>query len=118
MLAANTGSNLFQLIIVLVIFVIVLFATYYVTKWIAGYQKTQLHNKNFKVIETMKVTNGKYLQLIQVGKEEYFVIGIGKDELTTIGRLSKDQIYEITDDNLSEKSNRFSEVLASFRDKK
>lgn len=118
MFVSSTGSNLFQLIIVLVIFVIVLFATYYVTKWIAGYQKAQLHNNNFKVIETMKVTSNKYLQIVRVGKDDFYVIGIGKDEISMLGKLSKEQVILIDSDQKDSKDSRFAEILSSFRDKK
>lgn len=116
MFAVSTGDNLFQLIVVLVIFIVILFATYYVTKWIAGYQKTQIWNKNFKVIETIKITGNKYLQIVQVGKEDYYVIGIGKEEITMLGKLNAEQLIEIDDAPKQAKRISFSEILASFRE--
>ena len=73
-LLSSTGENLFQLIVVLFCFVIVLALTYYVTRWIAGYQKSQSINKNLAVVETLKLTTNKYVQLIQAGKDTYYVI--------------------------------------------
>ena len=81
LLSSRTSGvqSFFQLIGVLLIFVFVLAITYYVTKWIAGYQKQHNFQKNMRVVETMKLTTNKYIQIIEVG-ETYLVIGIGKDD--------------------------------------
>ena len=49
---AEKTDTFAQFITVLVIFAFVLFLTAAVTKWIAGYQKTQNKNRNIEVIET------------------------------------------------------------------
>ena len=97
-LLSSTGENLFQLIVVLFCFVFVLALTYYVTRWIAGYQKSQSINKNLAVVETLKLTTNKYVQLIQAGKDTYYVIAIGKDEITVLGELSAEQLKELPSD--------------------
>ena len=56
-------SSLGQLIGVFVIFVVVLLITWFVTRWIAGYQQSQMHNQNLKVIETLKLTVNSYMSL-------------------------------------------------------
>lgn len=114
MFASFTGYNFFQLIISLIIFVGILVLTYFVTKWIAGYQKSQTFNKNFEVIETQKVSNNKYLQIVRVGRDDYYVIAIGKDEVNFLGKLDKSQIIFET---ASENKGGFEEVFKVFRDK-
>jgi flagellar protein FliO/FliZ len=84
------GSFL-QLIGVLLVFVFVLALTYFTTKWIANYQKGQTHNKNLRIVETIRVTNNKYIQLVEAG-EEYLVIAIGKDEIRLLTKLSEEQL--------------------------
>lgn len=111
-LASFTIQNFLQLIFYLVVLVGVLFITYYVTKWYANGQKTQLSNNNFEVIETLKVTNNKYLQIVRVGKNDYFIIAIGKEEIHYIGKLDESQI------NFSDKSKAgggFQDILTSFK---
>lgn len=88
-LLSSTGENIFQLIIVLFCFLIVLALTYYVTRWIAGYQKSQSISKNLSVVETLKLTTNKYIQLIQAGKDTYYVIAIGKDRDHVLGQLQR-----------------------------
>ena len=100
-LLSSTGENIFQLIIVLFCFLIVLALTYYVTRWIAGYQKSQSISKNLSVVETLKLTTNKYIQLIQAGKDTYYVIAIGKDEITVLGQLSGEQLKEMPSQNMT-----------------
>lgn len=114
MFASFTGYNFFQLIVSLVIFVGILVLTYFVTKWIAGYQKSQTVNRNFEVIETQKVSNNKYLQIVRVGRDDYYVIAIGKDEVNFLGKLDKSQIIFET---ASEYKGGFQDVFMAFRDK-
>ena len=64
-------ENILQLTAVVIVFVLVLAGTYYVTKWIAKSGMIQSQSRNIKVIETFKITNGKYIQIIQLGKKYY-----------------------------------------------
>ncbi|MDD6194227.1 MAG: flagellar biosynthetic protein FliO [Lachnospiraceae bacterium] len=95
-LLTSTGESLFQLMVVLFCFVVVLILTYYTTRWIAGYQKSHSYNKNLAVIETLKLTTNKYIQLVQVGKNTYYVIAIGKDEVSLLGQVTGEQLKEIS----------------------
>ncbi len=81
-MAAQTSSfeSFMQLIGVLLIFIFVLVITYLATRWIASYQRGHSFNKNLQVIETLKITANKYIQIVEAG-DEYLVIAIGKDEV-------------------------------------
>ena len=87
----SSVDSFFQLIEVLVVFLIVLGLTYLTTKWIASYQKGQRSNHNLQIVETLKVTSNKYIQIVKAA-DEYLVIAIGKDEITLLTKLSEDQI--------------------------
>ena len=76
---------------VLIIFVFVLVVTYWTTKWIAGYQKGKLHNTNMELIEAIRLTNNKYVQIIRVG-QKYLAVAIGKDSVTMLTEIPKDQL--------------------------
>jgi len=97
LLLSSAGENIFQLIFILIVFVGILALTYYVTKWIAGYQKTQSFNKNLEIVEAIKISSNKYVQIIRAGEDRYFVIALGKDEVVPLGELSSDQLKEIED---------------------
>ncbi|MCR5267381.1 MAG: flagellar biosynthetic protein FliO [Lachnospiraceae bacterium] len=80
-----------QFLTALLVFVFVVALTYFTVRWVGTYQKVQGGNRNFEVIETCKVTSNKYLQIIKVGSR-YFLIGIGKDELTFMTELEADDL--------------------------
>ena len=114
--SGSFGQSAFQLIVVVIIFIVVLILTYYTTKWIAGYQKNHTFNQNLTVIETMKLTNNKFLQIIEVGKEQFYIIALGKDEVTLIGQITKEQLVEISNDKKQDGSSpSFDKVLQSFK---
>ena len=117
-LLSSTGENIFQLIIVLFCFLIVLALTYYVTRWIAGYQKSQSISKNLSVVETLKLTTNKYIQVIQAGKDTYYVIAIGKDEITGLGQLSGEQLKEMPSQNMTIPTAKgdFADALQKFKE--
>lgn len=119
MLLTSTGEGFFQLLIVLFCFVVVLILTYYTTRWIAGYQKSHSFNKNLHVVETLKLTTNKYIQIIQVGDDRYFVIALGKEEVSLIGEISKEELRDLSEENLNEdktETANFQDVLGKFKD--
>ncbi len=84
-------SSVGQLISVCVIFVLVLLLTWFVTRWIAGYQQSQMHSQNLKVIETLRLTANSYIQIIEVG-DVYLAIAVSKDRIEKLAELQKDQL--------------------------
>jgi flagellar protein FliO/FliZ len=66
---SSTLDNVLQFIGLLLLFVFILGATYFTTRWIANYQRTTGLNRNIKVIETYKLTTNKYIQIIQLGEK-------------------------------------------------
>ncbi len=94
LLAARAGSYA-QFITVLLLFIVVLAVTAWTTRWIAKYQKQQSANGNIQVIETTRIANNKYIQIIRVG-EKYMVVAICKDTVTMLGEISAVQVKEGT----------------------
>lgn len=86
----TTGSYA-QFLSVLVIFVLVLGVTAWVTKWMANYQKAQNAGCNIEIIETARITANKYIQLVRVG-ETYKVIAVCRDTVTLLGEVSAEQL--------------------------
>ena len=107
-----------QLISVLIIFVFVLFITYFTTRWIAGHQNTRINNKNLKIIESISVGNNKYISIIQAG-ELYLVVSVNKDDIRLLSQLNKEQLidlsFENNDTTLSNDS--FQQILDKFKNK-
>jgi flagellar protein FliO/FliZ len=84
-------ENILQLAALVIVFIIVLAGTYYVTKWIAKSGMVQSQSRNIKVIETFKITTGKYIQIIRLGSE-YYAIGVTKDHITFLTSLEEGQL--------------------------
>lgn len=80
-----------QFVTVLIMFILILAVTVLTTRWIAGYQKQQNLNGNIEVIETQRLANGKYLQIIRVG-EKYLAVAVCKDTVTMLTEVSKEQL--------------------------
>ena len=111
-LTAGTSNwdSVFQLIGVSILFIIILVITYYTTKFVGGVKMGMTKNSNFKVLETFKVTQNKYLQLIQVGTR-YFVIAIGKDDIRFLAELNENEI--IRQDEAKLQTGNFTELFHS-----
>jgi flagellar protein FliO/FliZ len=116
MLAAGmTGTeSILQLLGVFILFILILAVTYYTTRFVGGIKMGQLKKGNFKVMETYKITQNKYLQLVQIGTR-YFVIAIGKNEIQLITEL---QESEITQQDQSVKTDiNFLDILTKITNK-
>lgn len=115
MLAASGRlDNFLQLIGALLIFVFVLAITYFVTRWIGNYQKVQWKNRNMQVIETMRIANNKFIQIVKVS-EEYLVISIGKDTVELLTKLDERSIEALNIPQQEARSESFQEVLKKLR---
>ena len=90
----STAGGIGQLITVLLIFVFVLALTFFVTKWIANYQKEKAPGENIVILESKRIAPGKLIEVVRIG-DRCFAIAIGKDEVTTIGEINEDSLnYE------------------------
>jgi len=105
LLAGGTDSYV-QFITVLVIFVLVLGVTALVTRWIANYQKQQNVNANIEVIETARISNNKYIQIIRLGVK-YVAIAVCKDTVTQLCEIPEEQL-SMSKNNMSSASRPFS----------
>ena len=120
----STSQSFFQLIVVLVCFVVVLVLAYYTTRWLANYQKGRSFNKNLKIIETLKLSPDKYVQIIACGKEKYLIVGLSKNEVTLLGELSEDELIDLdtimydNNNNNSNASTGFSQIIEKMKSKK
>ena len=101
MILAVSGrtDSFIQFITVLIIFLFVLFVTYWVTKWTAGYQKSQTSNANMEIIETLRLSNNKYVQIIRVGRK-YLAVAICKDTVTMLTEVPEQDLV-FSDGNTS-----------------
>jgi flagellar protein FliO/FliZ len=113
-IGTSNWDSLLQLIGVSILFIFILAITYFTTKFVGGTKLNQVKNSNFQVIETYKLTQNKYLQIIKIGSR-YFVIAIGKDNIQNIAELDEKDI--LIGDSLKP-SMKFSDVISMISNKK
>ena len=101
-----------QFITMLIIFVVVLVATYFFTKWMADFQKDKTASGNIEVIETARISTTKYIQIVRIG-QKYMAIAVGKDEVTNLGEVSKEDL--IFKEDSPEGNIKFKDVLEKFK---
>ena len=94
---SDSANAYLQFMTVLILFVFVLVITFWVTKWIAGYQKGRTINANMELIETFRLTNNKYIQIIRVG-QKYLAVAIGKDSVTMLAEIPEEELMLSSDD--------------------
>jgi flagellar protein FliO/FliZ len=110
LLLSNNWDNFIEFMTVLIVFVGVLALTAWTTKFIANYQKQVGNSGNIEVVESIRITNNKYIQLVRVG-ETYVAIAVCKDTVTTLCEIPKEQIKDFTKE--AGKGKSFKEYLLS-----
>lgn len=105
----STAGSISQLITVFILFAFVLFITVYATKFVGSYQKMQGVNRNLEVIETLRITNNKYIQIVRAGNK-HIVIGVGKDEISMLTEIDEADILKSSTEKAGFKES-FSEIL-------
>ena len=89
-----TSSNIdgyAQLITVLLIFVAVLAVTALTTKYIAKVQKQTGMSGNIEILETIRVSSTKYIQLVRIG-DTYVAMAVCKGTITKLCEIPKEQL--------------------------
>ena len=84
-------DSVIQFITVLLIFVFVLGITYFTTRYVAGIQKDRYKTGNMEIIETLRISNNKYLQIVRAA-DKYYCIAVCKDTITMLGEIQKENM--------------------------
>lgn len=110
----STLENALQLIGLIIVFVLILAAAYFTSRFVGTSTVTNLKNRNIKVIETYKIAPNRFLQIVEISGK-YIVIGVSKDNIEYLTELNADQIIkgdgEITPLN-------FKDILNNVKNKK
>lgn len=110
----NSFDNFFQLIMSVILLLVIMVVAYFVTRWIGNMGNTQLNNKNIKVIEGRRVGQNKFVEIVKVGSK-YFVLGIGKDEISCLGEVKEEELV-ISEDTMKPLPD-FNQILAKMKEK-
>ena len=113
--AQNSIQSLFELLGLILVFVIVLVVCYYTTKFVAGRQLVQKKMGNFEILETFAIAQNKYLQLVRMGNK-YVVISVSKDIISYITEIDESEVCQIQN-STSVSGKSFKEFLSGFTKK-
>lgn len=107
-------ESIWQLFCVFMIFLFVLVITYFTTRFIGTYQKTQTFNRNIEVIETFRIANNKYLQIVRAA-DKFLVIAVSRDSVTMLTELSKESIEKLPPKATLSENESFQAVMEKAR---
>ena len=115
MLTISEGADSYiQFMTLLVLFLIVLAVAWFVTKWMAGYQRGRASHTNIEVLEMIGLSNNKYIQIIRVG-QKYLAVAICKDTVTMLTEIPEQDL--ILSDGSVPKTMRFKDILNKVQNK-
>ena len=105
-----------QLLTLLIIFIFVLAVTYYVTRFVGNYQKNKLSGSNNNILETMRIANNKYIQIVKIGSR-VFAIAVAKDTVSYLCELDEDELIykESSSGKMLINNDNFKEILEKFK---
>ena len=112
---ATSNNSILEFITVLIIFVFVLGITYFTTKWVANFQKTQNKGKNLEIIEIMRISNNKNIQIVKIGTE-YVAIAVCKDSVTLLNKMSEEEL-KLTKETSVGGVDSFQQMFEKFKNK-
>lgn len=104
-------DNSVRLITAFLVFLLVLVVTWAVTRWIARYQQGQMSKGNIEVLETCRLSQTKYIQIVRAGGK-YLVIGVCKDTITMLTTIDE---TELELDKTEKNAETFQEVFQRVR---
>ena len=102
-----------ELIVLLLIFIGILLLAYWSSKIAARFQSGSMKNRNMTVVETMRVQNNKFIQIVKIA-DKFIAIGIGKDEIHFLTEIDGSQLTEEADNPDVLKHTSFHDVLSMF----
>jgi flagellar protein FliO/FliZ len=120
-------SGVWAYIKLILVFIFILLLAYYGAKLAGNYQNNVLNNKsNIKIIESYRIGGNKLIAIAKIG-EDYYAIGIGKDEITLIDKLDASYFDALENERNSggskgflsaEQKVSFKDILSKFKDEK
>lgn len=109
-------NSLYNVISLILIFIFILVLAYFTAKLTAKLQGNSLNKKaNIKVIESFRLGGNKFISIVKIG-EDFYALGFGKDEITMIDKLDKDNIT-FSEINSSEAGVSFKDILGNINKK-
>lgn len=85
------AGSILELVVLLIIFALVLFASYYVTKWIARRGLPGNKQGNIEIIESFRLDQTKTIAIIRIGKK-YLAVGMTKEGFKVLCEVNMEDL--------------------------
>lgn len=109
------GDQLLSSAYIIILFIIILFGAYYVSRYVGNFQSRKTNNSNMKIIGVISVGPQKTLQLVRIG-QEIILIGVSKDKISYIKDISIDSLDDLSELNIKTASfNKYFDKLINKR---
>lgn len=90
-LAIGGKGGVFDLVVLVIVFVLILVAAYFVTKWVSTTGLNMQKNKNIKVLEVFRLNQSKYIYIIELGGK-VVALGVSKDHIEYLTELDRNEL--------------------------
>lgn len=84
-------ENVFQLIGLLVVFILILAAAYFVTRWVGGQTLQSQKNQNISVIETFRLAPNRFIQIVRLGNK-YIAIALSREHVEFLAEIDEEAL--------------------------
>ena len=105
----NMIKEMFEIVLLIFIFIGILALTYFVTKKMASFNKQMGFNKNMEMIEVIQLMQGQYLYIVKVGTQYHLIGSTQKGSICYCTRLEENEL-----DLQEVKMTTFREQLSQF----
>lgn len=106
-------ESIFKLIGLILLCILIIAASYFVTRFIGKRQSGLGADSNFKPIDIYRINQNKYIQLLQVGTK-YIVIAVCKDTISVLCELDESELVHKPKDGTKAS---FKEILAKVKNR-
>lgn len=92
----SSVQNILQLIGIIIVFLIILAAAY-AASIVVGKTQGNAYSfskeRNIRLIETFRISNGQFLQIVKIGNH-YFALAVSKEHIELIAELDEEEVYK------------------------
>lgn len=108
-LTGNLLQNSIKLFGLVILFVLIIVACYYVTRFVGSRNMGTMKENNIKLIDVYRINQNQCLMIVNVGSK-YFLVASGKDTINLLSEIQEDELCL----HATGKPVRFQDVFSSF----
>lgn len=115
LLTGSLFQNSLKLFGLVILFVLIIVACYYVTRFVGSKSMGTIRESNINVIDVHRINQNQCLLIVKVGKR-FYLLASGKDSVSLLSELKEDDISLIS--AAGNKTLKFQDVFSAMAKKK